>query len=141
MSTGPKFPARLAKLFFGPARNQCIIKFVLYNSFQILHINQYNYIKLHSHFPLVQILYCPSTIVMYNVQLYQYFGSRGEHGTKFYTWIPLKSCTAMASPKFRFGGGGHSAIMYLSETFENCFKVYIKIAQKFFLKLLTFNKI
>ena len=24
--------------------------------------------------------------------------------TEFHTWIPLKSCTAMASPKFRFGG-------------------------------------
>ena len=71
MSTGPKFPALPAKLFFGLARNQCIIKFVLYNCFQILHQNQYNYIKLHSHFPLVQILYCPSTTVMYNVQLYQ----------------------------------------------------------------------
>ena len=35
VSTGPKFPARPAKFFFrpGPARNQCIIKFVLYNFF------------------------------------------------------------------------------------------------------------
>ena len=64
VSTGPKFPARPAKLFFGPARNQCIIKFVLYNFFEILQQNQYNYIKLHSYFPLVQLLYCPSTTVM-----------------------------------------------------------------------------
>ena len=73
VSTGPKFPARPAKLFFrpGPARNQCIIKFVLYNFFEILQQNQYNYIQLHSYFPLVQLLYCPSTTVMYNVQLYQ----------------------------------------------------------------------
>ena len=37
-------PAR--KNFFrpGPARNQCIIKFVLYNFFEILQQNQYNYI-------------------------------------------------------------------------------------------------
>ena len=73
----------------GPARNQCIIKFVLYNCFEILQQNQYNYINLHSHFPLVQILYCPSTTVMYNVQLYQQrlknFGSRGKHRTKFHT--------------------------------------------------------
>ena len=77
-------PAR--KFFFGPARNQCIIKFVLYNFFEILQKNQYNYIKLHSHFPLVQILYCPSTTVMYNVQLYQQrlknFGSRGGTSDK-----------------------------------------------------------
>ena len=73
VSTGPKFPARPAKLFFrpGPARNQCIIKFSLYNCFEILQENQYNYIKLHSYFPLVQLLYCPSTTIMYNVQLYQ----------------------------------------------------------------------
>ena len=69
VSTGPKFPARPAKFFFGPARNQCIRKFVLYNVFEILQQNQYNYIKLHSYFPLVQLLYCPSTTVMYNVQL------------------------------------------------------------------------
>ena len=62
-------PAR--KIFFGPARNQCIIKFVLYSLFKILQQNQYNYIKLHSYFPLVQILDCHSTTVMYNVQLYQ----------------------------------------------------------------------
>ena len=108
MSTGPKFPARLAKFFSGPARNRCIIKFVRTIFFEILHLNQYNYIKLHSHFPIVQILYCPSTTVMYNVQLYQQrlknFGSRGEHRTKFYKLILLKSCTAMASPKFLFGG-------------------------------------
>ena len=86
-------PAR--KFFFfgsarpGPARNQCIIKFVLYNCFEILQKNQFNYIKLPSHFPLFQILYCPSTTVMYNVQLHQQrlknFGSRGEHRTKFHT--------------------------------------------------------
>ena len=36
------------------------------------------------------------------------FGSgRGEQA-KFHTWIPLKSCTAMASPKFR-----------IEETFSN----------------------
>ena len=63
-------PAR-KNFFFGPARNQCIIKFLLYNFFEILQQNQYNYIKLHSSFPLVQLLYCPSTTVMYNVQLYQ----------------------------------------------------------------------
>ena len=28
---------------------------------------------------------------------------RGEQRAKFHTWIPLKSCTTMASPKFRFG--------------------------------------
>ena len=33
VSTGPKFPARPAKVFFGPARNQCIIKILLYNFF------------------------------------------------------------------------------------------------------------
>ena len=74
VSTGPKFPARPGPQNFifrpGPARNQ-YIKFVLYNFFEILQQNQYNYIKLHSHFPLVQILYCPSATVMYNVQLYQ----------------------------------------------------------------------
>ena len=32
-----------------------------------------------------------------------WFGG-GGHRTKFHTLIPLKSCTAMASPKFRFGG-------------------------------------
>ena len=66
VSTEPKFPARPAKFVFrpGPARNQCIIKFVLYNFVEILQQNQYNYIKLHSHFPLVQILYCPDTTVV-----------------------------------------------------------------------------
>ena len=62
VSTGPKFPARPATFFFrpGPARNQCIIKILLYNFFEILQQNQYNYIKLHSYFPLVQLLYCPT---------------------------------------------------------------------------------
>ena len=48
-----------------------------------------------------------------------------EGGTskKFHTWIPLKSCTAMASPKFRFGGG-HSAQMYSSKTFVELLKIY-----------------
>ena len=82
VSTGPKFPARPAKFFFGPARNQCIIKFVLYNFFEILQQNQYNYIKLHSYFPLVHLIYCPSTTVMYNVQLYQ---QRQKFSDKFRT--------------------------------------------------------
>ena len=34
--------------------------------FEILQQNQYNYIKLHTYFPLVQLLYCPSTTVMYS---------------------------------------------------------------------------
>ena len=29
---------------------------------------------------------------------------KGEHRPKFHTWFPLKSCIAMASPKFRFRG-------------------------------------
>ena len=134
VSTGPKFPARPAKKFFGPARNQCIRKFVLYNVFEILHQNRYNYIKLHSHFPLVQILYCPSTTVMYNVQSCTSSDSRilvrgAEHWTKFHTWTPLMSCTAMASPKFRFGGTFSK--MYSSKTFEKILKVYKTFAQKF----------
>ena len=57
----------------GPARPAINVleKFLLYNCFEILQQNQYNYKKLHSYFPLVQLLCCPSTTVMYNVQLYQ----------------------------------------------------------------------
>ena len=74
VSTGPKFPARPAKFFFGPARpgpQSMYYKIYTIQFFEILQQNKYNYIKLHSYFPLVQLLYCPSTTVMYNVQLYQ----------------------------------------------------------------------
>ena len=77
----------------GPARNQCIIKFVLYKFFEILHQNQYNYIKLHSHFPLVQILYCPSTTVNCNVQ---------------FTVVPV------ATQEFWFEGGTSDKISYMN---------------------------
>ena len=72
--------------FFGPARpgpqSMYYKKILLYNFFEILQQNQYNYIKLHSHFPLVQLLYCLSTTVMYNVQLYRL---RQKFGVKFRT--------------------------------------------------------
>ena len=60
-------PAR--KIFFS-ARPAINVLENLYCTifFEILRQNQYNYIKLHSYFPLVQLLYCPSTTVMYNVQ-------------------------------------------------------------------------
>ena len=44
------------------------------------------------------------------------------------TW--LKSCSAMASPKFWFGGG-HSPKTYSLKTFEMFWKIYKKLAQKF----------
>ena len=74
VSTGPKFPTRPGPQNFFSARpgpQSMYYKICTCNLFEILHQNQYNYIKLHSHFPLVQILYCSSTTVMYNVQLYQ----------------------------------------------------------------------
>ena len=49
----------------------------------------------------------------------------GGHRTKFHTWIPLKSCTAMAPPKFQFCGG-HSAKMYSSKNLEKIFFKFIK---------------
>ena len=131
MSTGPKFPARPAKFFSGPARNQCIIKFVQYNFFEILHQNQYNYIKLHSYFPLVQILHCPSTTVMYNVQLYQSrlknFGSRGKHRTKFHTWTQVLYCNGIAKISVR----GTFSKNVLIKDFWKFWKFYKKITLKF----------
>ena len=63
MSTGPKFPAQTAKFFFRPGPESMYYTICTVQFFEILHQNQYNYIKL-----LVQILYCPSTTVMYIVQ-------------------------------------------------------------------------
>ena len=70
VSTGPKLPARHAKFYFDPLRSAINVLYNLYCiiCFELLQENQYNYIKLHYHFPLVQILYCPSTTVMYKVE-------------------------------------------------------------------------
>ena len=63
MSTGPKFPAQPAKFFsaqLGP-ESMYYINQVYYNSFEILHQNRYNYIKLHSHFRSFK--YCTTALV------------------------------------------------------------------------------
>ena len=49
----------------------------------------------------------------------------GEPRTKFYTWIPLKSCTAMASPKFRFGEGDIQQKWTYQRLLKN-FEIFIK---------------
>ena len=54
---------------------------------------------------------------------------RGDIKQNFIHEIPLKSCTAMASPKFRFGG--HSAKMYSPKTFEKFIKHLHKNFKKF----------
>ena len=54
----------------------------------------------------------------------------GGHQKTFHTWIPFKSCTAMASPKFRLGENiqHKSTHQRLLKNFE---KFYKKFAQKF----------
>ena len=67
-------PARKILFWPGGARpgpQSMYYKICTVNFFEILQQNQYNYINLHSHFPLVQKLYCSSTTVMYNVHFYQ----------------------------------------------------------------------
>ena len=54
----------------------------------------------------------------------------GEPRTEFHTWIFLNSCTAMASPKFRFEEGEHPAKMYSSKSFDNFWKIYKKNVHK-----------
>ena len=51
----------------------------------------------------------------------------GEYFTKFHTWIQLKPCIAMTSPKFRFERGD---IKQNCITFDKFWKIYKKFAQK-----------
>ena len=62
----------------------------------------------------------------------QDFGlGEGEHQTKFHTWIPLKSCAAMASPKLRFWKDIQQECTH-QRLFKNFQKKFIKqFAQKF----------
>ena len=65
-------------------------------------------------------------------------GGGEEARTEFHAWIPLESCTAMASPKFRFGGFRKKLLI---KDFENFWKIYkqnlhknLKNLQKNFIK-------
>ena len=61
----------------------------------------------------------------------------GEHQKKFHIWIPFKSCTAMASPKFRSGENiqhksTHQRLLKNFEKFIKIFAQKFKISPKFF---------
>ena len=62
-------PARKIVFSARPGPQSMYFKKIFYCTilFELLQQNQYNYIKLHSYYPLVQLLYCPSATVIYNV--------------------------------------------------------------------------
>ena len=107
---GRNFRPGPQKFFFGPARpgparNQCIIKCLLYNIFEILQQNQYNYIKLHSHFRSFKYSY--NCNVLYNLQLYQQRLKNLGIGQNFIH--EFHSNPVLQWHRQNFGQGGHSA--------------------------------
>ena len=64
----------------------------------------------------------------------------GEARTKFHTWIPLYSCTAIASPKFRFGRKEFSKNLLINNLWK-FWKIYKTICTKNLKNLQNFSKI
>ena len=64
----------------------------------------------------------------------------GEHRTKFYT-NPLKSCTAIASPKFRFGSDIQQKCIHRHQRLLKNFEKFIKNLHKNLKILQNFSKI